>query len=75
MEARPPPRRLGDAGVEHREVDQSVGSHEEVRQESWHNIEITNQDTDEADSKHQYVTSDRVIIFAPSNTESLNVGI
>ena len=52
FKARPPAGRAGDGGVEDGEVDEGVGSHEEVGEEGGDDIEISDQHTHQAYGKH-----------------------
>ena len=38
LEGRPPAGRLGDARVEHGEVDQGIGGHEKIGEQGWDNV-------------------------------------
>ena len=62
LEGRPPPRRLGDGGVKHGEVDQGVGRHEEVGQEGGDDVQLADEEAPQRDQEDQKVASKRVLI-------------
>jgi len=57
LERGPPSWRVGDAGVEDGEVDDGVGANEEVRKETGHQVEISDQDADQSHCGHHGVST------------------
>ena len=68
-----PPPHPWPPGVEHAEVDEGVGGHEEVAEEAADHVEVTDEDADEGDGEHEDVASDGVVVGAPAGGEGLGV--
>ena len=57
--------------MEDTKVDESVGCHKEVAEETTDHIEVANEDADEGDGEDKDVASDGVIVSAPAGGEGL----
>ena len=60
--------------MEHGEVDQSVGRHEEVGEEAGDVVEVPDEDADEADGEHGDVGAEGVVVAAVAHAEGLEAG-
>ena len=71
LEAWPPARRLSDARVKDAEVDQGIGSDEEVAEQAADHVEVADQDADERDGKDKDIAAQRIVICTPARGKYL----